>query len=305
MSRRGWLLFATMSVVWGVPYLMIRVAVEEVSAPMVVFVRTAVAAVILLPLALRGGQLAAVLRHWWPLLVFASLEIIAPWWLLSDAERTVTSSMTGLLLAAVPVMSVLVARLAGSTERLGAIRWLGLGIGFAGVAVLAAPGLRGGSPWAITEVLLTAVCYATGPLILARWLSDLPVLPMSTVCLGMGALVVAAPAVATWPDELPSGRVLAALAGLALICTAVAYVAFVALLREVSVSRAMVFTYVNPAVAIVAGVLILSEPLTLAIVVSFVLILAGSALATATTRASRAVPATDRLAVSGQADDRA
>jgi drug/metabolite transporter (DMT)-like permease len=290
VSRRGWVLFALMSVIWGLPYLMIKVAVAEVSVPMLVFVRTIVGAAILLPLALRGGRFAGLLRYWRPMLAFAAVEMIVPWWLLSDAERSITSSMTGLLIAASPVISVLMARLAGGAERLGAIRWIGLAIGFAGVAVLAAPGLQGGSPLAIVEVLLTATCYASGPLIAARWLNDVPALPMTALCLGFAALVYTAPAVATWPEETPSPQVLAALAGLAVLCTAVAIVAFFALIREVGSSRALVFTYVNPAVAVVAGVIVLGEPLTIAILASFVLILAGSALATASTRAPRPAP---------------
>jgi drug/metabolite transporter (DMT)-like permease len=143
---------------------------------------------------------------------------------------------------------------------------------------------------AIVEVMLTATCYAAGPLIAARWLDGVPALPMTALCLGFAALVYTAPAIATWPDEVPSGQALAAMAGLAVLCTAVALVAFFALIREVGSSRALVFTYVNPAVAVVAGVIVLSEPLTVPIVASFVLILAGSALATASTRAVRTAP---------------
>jgi drug/metabolite transporter (DMT)-like permease len=219
--------------------------------------------------------------HWRALLGFAFFEIIAAWWLLSDAERHLTSSMTGLLIAATPIVAVLVGRLTGDAERLGPARWAGLAIGLAGVAVLAAPAMGDGSPWAIIEVLLVAVCYATAPIIAARRLSDVPALPMTAVCLGGAALVYAPPAVLTWPQTVPDGRVLAALAGLAVVCTALAFLVFFALIREVGPSRALVFTYVNPAVAVTAGVLVLGEPLTATILVSFVLILAGSVLATA------------------------
>ncbi|GII05391.1 DMT family transporter [Planobispora takensis] len=280
MSRRGWILFALMSLIWGVPYLMIKVAVDGVSVPVLVFARTAVGAAVLLPLALRGGRLRGIMRYWRPMAAFAALEIIVPWWLLSDAERHLTSSMTGLLIAASPIMAVVVGRLTGDAERLGAVRWTGLALGLAGVAVLAAPELRGGDPWSITEVLLTAACYATAPLIAARRLKDVPALPMTALCLGLAALVYAPPAVMTWPDALPSGRVLAALAGLALICTALAFIVFFALIREVGASRALVFTYLNPVVAVAAGVVVLDEPLTPSILASFALILGGSVLAT-------------------------
>ena len=281
MSARGWVLFALMSVIWGVPYLMIKVAVEGVSVPVLVFARTAVGAAVLLPLALRGGQLHGLLRHWRPLLAFATIEIIIPWALLSEAEKHITSSMTGLLIAASPIIAVVVSRATGGSERLSALRWTGLGVGLAGVALLAAPEMSGGSPVAIGEVLLVAVCYATAPLIAQRKLQDVPTLPMTAVCLTFAALVYTTPAILTWPDAMPTTRVLVALAGLALICTALAFLVFFALIREVGASRALVFTYVNPAVAIVAGVLVLGEPLTATILGAFALILGGSVLATA------------------------
>jgi len=273
-------LFALMAVIWGVPYLMIKVAVDGVSVPVLVFLRCALATVLLLPLALRGGQLAALRPHWKPIAAFAIIEMIIPWYLLARAEQDISSSMTGLLIAASPIVTVLVARMLGSTERLGLARMIGLGIGLAGVAVLAAPELRGGSPIAIIEVLLVAVCYATAPQIAVRRLQDVPSLPMTVACLGFASVVYAGPAIATWPTELPGGWVLPAIGGLAVICTAVAFIVFFALIREVGPSRALVFTYVNPAVAVTAGVVLLGEALTVPMIAAFVLILAGSVLAT-------------------------
>lgn len=289
MSRRGWVLFALMSVIWGIPYLLIKVAVEGVSVPVVVFARTAIGAAVLLPLALRGrsagglmrGGLVAGLRPYWkPLLAFATIEMIVPWWLLSDAERHISSSMAGLIIAAVPVLAVVMSRLLGDGERLSPIRGIGLALGFAGVAVLVGPELGNGEPGAIIEVLLVALCYATAPLIAARRLNDVPALPMTAVCLGFAAVLYTPAAVLTWPDVRPSGQVLAALAALAVICTAIAFIVFFALIREVGPARALVFTYVNPAVAVTAGVIVLDEPLTATIIAAFVLIIVGSVLAT-------------------------
>ena len=280
MSRRGWMLFALMSVLWGIPYLMIKVAVDSVSVPMVVFARTALGALVLLPLALRAGRLDVVRRHWRPLLAFTAVEILGPWALLSDAENRLTSSMTGLLIAAVPIVGVVLARLTGDAERLGPVRWAGLLVGLAGVGVLAGPHLGGGSTWAIGEVMLVALGYAIAPMITTRRLQDLPSLQMAAFALAIAALVYTGPAIATWPAAMPSGRVLAALIGLGLICTALAFIVFFELIREVGTSRGMVFTYVNPAVAVVAGVVFLDEPLTGTIIASFALILGGSVLAT-------------------------
>jgi len=299
VSRKGWVLFAVMCLVWGIPYLFIKIAVGEVSVPVVVFARTALGALVLLPLALHsarkgGGQLGTLRRHWRPLVAFAVLEMIVPWGLLSAAERKLPSSLAGLLIAAVPIISVVAARLTGGTERLSPRRWAGLVIGLAGVVLLAAPDLGGGSGLAVAEVLLVALGYATAPLIAARKLADVPALPMTAACLSLGALVWLPAAVLTWPHQVPSGRVLGALAALGVICTACAFLVFLALIREAGTSRAMVFTYVNPAVAVAAGVAFLSEPFTATIAASFALILAGSLLATWTARApeSPAGPAT-------------
>ncbi|GAA2259688.1 DMT family transporter [Actinomadura luteofluorescens] len=281
MSRRGWMLFALMSVLWGIPYLLIKVAVESVSVPMVVFTRTALGALILLPLAVRAGRLDVVRRHWRPLLLFTAVEILGPWALLSDAENRLTSSMTGLLIAAVPIIGVVLARLTGDAERLGPLRWAGLLVGLAGVGVLAGPHLGGGSTWAIGEVMLVAVGYAIAPMIATRRLQDLPSLQMAAFSLAIAALAYTGPAIATWPSAVPGGRVLAALITLGLVCTALAFIVFFELIREVGTSRGMVFTYVNPAVAVAAGVVLLGEPLTGTIIASFVLILGGSVLATA------------------------
>ena len=278
MSSRGWILFLAMSIIWGIPYLLIKVAVEGVSVPVLVFTRVAVGAAVLLPLALSRRTLTIVRDHWKALGGFAFFEIIAAWWLLSDAERHLTSSMTGLLIAAAPIIAAVLDRLTGG-ERLGAKRILGLAIGIAGVAVLAGPHISG-STWPIAEVLLVATCYAIAPLIAARHLADVPALPMTAVCLGFAALVYAVPAAATWPTEMPSTQVLLALAGLAVICTALAFLVFFALIREVGAARALVFTYINPAVALTAGVIVLNEPLTLSNVAALVLILIGCVFAT-------------------------
>jgi drug/metabolite transporter (DMT)-like permease len=271
-------------VVWGIPYLLIKVAVGDVSVPVVVFARTALGAAILLPAALRSGQLAALRAHWRPLLAFAVLEMIVPWGLLSSAEEHLPSSLAGLLIAAVPIIGVVIARLTGGAERLSARRWAGLLAGLAGVGVLAGPHLSGGSAWPVTEVLLVALGYATAPLIAARRLADVPALPMTTACLSLAALVYAPAAIATWPARLPPARVLAALAALGVICTACAFIVFLALIREVGTSRAMTFTYVNPAVAVAAGVTLLGEPFTATIAASFALILGGCVLATSSRR---------------------
>ena len=280
MSRRGWVLFAAMSVIWGIPYLLIKVADGGVAVPVLVLARVGIGAALLLPVAVRRRQLGTLRSHWRWLAAFAVVEIITPWLLLSEAERRLPSSTTGLLVASVPIVVVVLGRLTGGTDRLTAVRWTGLLAGLGGVALLAGPTAAGGDVLSVAEVLLVAVCYATGPLIASRKLGHLPPLEMTAVCLAFAAVVYAPLAALTWPSAVPSVQVLAALAALAVICTAAAFPIFFQLIAEVGPARASVITYVNPAVAVALGVAILGEQFTPAMAGAFALILGGSVLAT-------------------------
>ena len=285
MSRRGWLLFAAMGVIWGIPYLLIKVADGGVSVPVLVFTRVALGSLLLLPAAVRGGYLGALKGHVRWLAAFTLAEIVGPFALLSNAERRLPSSTSGLLIAAVPIFSALLAWLTRSGGRpnegqQSLIRWAGLAIGLAGVALLAGPGAGHGDTLPVIEVLLTALGYSIGPLIANRKLADLPPVAVNTVCLGAAAVLYAPFAALTWPRSMPSVQVLAALAGLGVVCTAAAFLIFFRLIAEVGPARATVITYVNPAVAVALGVIVLGEHLTPAIGAAFVLILGGSVLAT-------------------------
>jgi drug/metabolite transporter (DMT)-like permease len=284
VSRRGWWLFAAMSVIWGIPYLLIKVADGGVAPPVLVLARVTIGAALLLPIAIRRRELAVLRPCWRWLLLFALVEIVAPWLLLSEAETRLSSSLSGLLIASVPILVAVFSRLTGGQDRLTAIRWAGLLIGLAGVALLVVGGGTHGDAGSVGEVLLVAVCYATGPLIVARKLSELPPLGMTAACLAFAAIIYAPLAAATWPAAMPSARVLGALAGLGVVCTAIAFLGFFALIAEAGPARASVITYVNPAVAVALGIGVLGERLTAAMAVAFVLILGGSVLATRTSR---------------------
>ena len=283
MSRRALFLFVVLSVLWGLPYLLIKVAVAEVAVPVVVFARVLLGAAILLPFAMRGGQLASVSQFWRPLTAFSILEFMLPWGLVSHAETRMTSSTAGLLMATIPILVLGIERLAGPAEPLGLRRAAGLALGFCGVFVLAMPDL-GSGPWAVVEVLLAALSYAAAAVVAARSLTTAPALPMVVWCLTLAAVIYLPAAIVTWPTAMPSKETIAALAGLAGACTAVALLCFFALIREVGAARASVVTYANPVVAVVAGVLLLNEPLTPSMVGALLLIAGGSALATAAVR---------------------
>lgn len=296
MSRRGWVLFLAMGVIWGVPYLLIKVAVAEIEPSVIVWARTSLAGLMLLPLALARGQLRGLLPAWKPILAFAVIEICIPWLLLGVAEQELSSSLTGLLLASVPLVGALLAfgggaRLTGGDDRPDARRIAGLLLGLSGVGALVGFEAGAGDASAVVAIGVAAVCYAVGPIILARSLSHLPGLGVSTAALLVSATVYLPVGLAQAPSTWPSAAALWSLAGLAVICTALAFVVFFALIAEVGPTRSTVITYINPAVALLLGVVLLDETFTLATAAGFVLILAGSVLATRRTEPAVTVPA--------------
>jgi drug/metabolite transporter (DMT)-like permease len=219
------------------------------------------------------------LAHWRPLLVYTVIEICLPWVLLGRAEQELSSSLTGLLVAAVPLVGAALVKFTGH-ETLGARRVVGLLVGFAGVAALVGFDVGASSAGAVAAVGLVAICYALGPLILARHLAHLPSMGVVAASLAITLVIYAPIAALQWPDRAPGTDTLLAVVGLAVVCTAVAFLVFFALIAEVGPARATVITYVNPAVALVLGAIVLDERVTVATGVGFALILLGSVLAT-------------------------
>ncbi len=288
MSRRGWWLFAAMCLIWGVPYLLIKVAVGELAPSTLVLARTGLAAALLLPIAAARGHLRPVLARWRPLLAFSAVEICAPWLLLGYAEQRLSSSLTALLLAGVPLLSAVLALFGTGRERLGARRLLGLLTGLAGVGALVGFEVGGGDLWAVAAVAGVVVGYALGPVFLARGLRDLPGIGVIAVSLAVAALAFLPAGLAQAPRHWPTERAIGALLVLVVLCTAIAFLVFFKLITEVGPARATVITYVNPAVAVLLGVLILHERFTLATGAGFALVLIGSVLATLPTARPRA-----------------
>jgi drug/metabolite transporter (DMT)-like permease len=282
VSRRGWVLFVALSVIWGVPYLLIKVAVGEFSPVVVVFGRCVIGAALLLPWTLARGRLGPALRaHWRALLLFTVLEMTAPWLLLSWAETELSSSLTGLLVAGVPFVAALTARLAGEEERLSPVRLVGMAVGVVGIAVLLGLDVGGAQLGPLLAVALVVVGYATAPMVISRRLSDVPGVTASAFALVATAVVYAPFAVPRLGAAVhaPAGA-WAALVVLGVVCTAAALALFFALIREAGPQRALVITFVNPAVAVGLGVLLLDEPFTLGLAVGLPLVLLGCVLAT-------------------------
>jgi drug/metabolite transporter (DMT)-like permease len=283
MTRRAWLLFAAMCVIWGIPYLMIKVVVDAgVSAGFLVFARTAIGAVILLPIAIRQGSVRPALARWRPVLAFAAIEIGLSWYLLNSAEEKLSSSLVALLIAMVPLLGTLIAWRLGDRSVLSPTRLAGLAIGLGGVGVVVGLNLTsGGTPmWALGAVFLTSVGYSIAPMIADRKLKDVPGLGVTAVSLTVVALAYLPFAILQAPARLPRFNVLASMVALGVVCTALAFVCFFALIAEAGAVRATVITYVNPAVALLCGVALLGEKLTAGILIGFPLVLLGSYLAT-------------------------
>jgi len=278
MTRRGWLLFIALGVLWGMPYLLIRIAVESVDPLVVAGSRTLIGALLLLPVALHRNALAAAFRNWKWLLAFTLIEISVPWVLLGHAETRLTSSTAGILIAVVPLFAAIIVSRLGH-EKLEPRRLLGLGVGFAGVALLVGIDIHFSDFLAVAATIVVSLCYAIGPIIIDRKLKDVPAIGVITASLILATLIYLPFAPFLLPEEFVAKAVFS-IVGLGVLCTAGAFIVFFALIAEVGPARATVITYVNPAVAMVLGAIVLSEPLTIGMAIGFPLVLIGSYLGT-------------------------
>jgi drug/metabolite transporter (DMT)-like permease len=283
MTRKGWLLFSAMSVIWGIPYLFIKIAVRELDPSVVVFARVGIAALALLPIAIQRGVLGKIRERWLLVSGLAFVQIIGPFLFIAFGEVHIASSLTSLLIASDPLLVVLFALRFDPNERVSGLRLIGLLVGMIGVITLLGLDVGGDSQKLLGAglVLLAAAGYAAGALFIKRpAIAALPSLGVVTFEFVIATLVISPLALSRLPGKLPSIEVIVSLLVLGLVCTALAYLLFFALIAEVGASRGTVITYVNPAVSVLLGVIILSEPLNAAIIVGFLLIIAGSWLST-------------------------
>ena len=279
MNRRGWLLFGAVALLWGMPFLFIKIAVDEgLSAALIAFTRVALGALTLLPLALARNTLAGLARRWRPLLIVALCDVTAPFLLVTIGEESVSSSLAGILVATTPLFVALLALRYDAAERPGRTQLLGLVAGFAGVAALLGNG--GGSLTGIALILVASVGYAAATLIVKRHLSDLPAVGVSTAALSVSAVLLLAPAAGMGDVVSPSPGTLGALAMLGVACTGLAFWSYYALIANAGATRAAVSLYLTPGVAVILGVTLLDEEFTVAIAAGLALILAGSWLST-------------------------
>ncbi len=280
MTQRGLILFAAMSVIWGIPYLFIRVAVAEVSPATLVLARTTIGAAILLPIALARVDFRPILARWRWVVAFAVVEVAVPWVMVGSAEQHVSSSLAALLVAGVPLVGTAFALATGGIDRVSRSTLVGLLLGIVGVVAIVGADFNSTDPIALVEIAIVVVGYAVGPAILARRLGGLPSVGVMALSLALCALVYVPIAAIQLPSVVPSTNVLISIGILGVVCTALAFLIFGALIKEIGPVRSTVITYFNPAVAAVLGVLILHESFNVPMGIGFGLVLLGSILAT-------------------------
>jgi drug/metabolite transporter (DMT)-like permease len=283
MTARAWVLFAAVSLVWGVPYFFIKVAVDaDVPPAFVAWSRVVIAAAILLPLAARRGALRGLGERWRAIAAYAACEIAVPFVLIAIGEQHISSSLTAILIASMPLMVALLALRFATDERLSGLRLAGLLAGLGGVVMLMGIDVAGRPDELLGAalVLVATLGYAAAPIIIDRSLADLDPIGPVAAALGVATIGLLPAAIAMPPDRLPALDAAASIVVLGVLCTAIGLVLFFALIGEAGPSRASVITYVNPAVAVALGVLVLGERLGAASVAGLLVILAGSWLST-------------------------
>lgn len=282
VAWRGWLAFVALGIIWGLPYFFIKIAIQEVPPLALAFSRLLLAALVLLPIAWHRGALRGLGNRKLAILMFALVEFAIPFSVIAIGERWISSSVTGILIAMVPLSIALIQRFFGVRESLSGWRIIGLSVGFIGVAVLVGAGtIDGQMGWVGVGCMIVAtIGYAIGPLIIQRHLNNLDSIGPLSVSLLAASAMLSVPALLELPIGMPSSPALASIAILGLVCTAIAMLLMFYLVRHAGASRATVITYINPAVAALLGVLLLHEHLGAGGMIAFVLILLGSWLAT-------------------------
>jgi drug/metabolite transporter (DMT)-like permease len=281
MSRKSALIFGLVGFLWGIPYLFIKVAVDEetgYSPAIVVFGRVLIGAAILIPLALKDRSIFAALRGGKYVAFYALLEMVIPWILIGTAEQKISSGLAGLLIASVPIWSNLITYLQGDQEALEKNRIIGIGVGFIGVVLIVGiESLTGSSdPLSIVMVIVAAIAYAYAVIMIRQKLPDVSGIAINGVAMAMTAIFYLPFTIALWPDHSVAPEATYSVIALGIFSTGIAFVFFFTLLDDIGATRASMVTYWNTAIAVVLGILILSEPLTAGIAIGLPLVMFGS-----------------------------
>ena len=281
VKRRDWIQFGVLSALWGASYLFIKVALEDVSPAVVVFARTTLAALVLLPFALRSRAFAGLRGRLWPVAVLAFVQIAAPFLLISFGEENLSSSLTGILVATAPIFTFLLAIKVDQDERVHGVGLFGVFLGIAGVVLLLGVDAGGGTAALVggAMVILASLGYALGSFYLKRHLGDVKPIGLVTATMLASALMTLPFAGATFPGEAPGLDTVGALGALGLLGTGLSFVLFYTLIARVGPGKASLVAYVAPGFAVIYGVLLLDEGFGPASFAGLLLIVGGSYLA--------------------------
>ncbi len=281
MSRKSTLIFALVGILWGIPYLFIKVAVDEDTgyAPaIVVFGRVLIGAIILLPLAFKDRSIFAALRGIKYVAFYALLEMVIPWILIGTAEQKISSGLAGLLIASVPIWSNLITYFQGDKDALKANRIVGIGIGFLGVVLIVGIETFTGSsdPLSILMVIIAAIAYSYAIIMIRNKLPDVSGIAINAVAMALTAIFYLPFTIALWPDHTVSPEATYSVIALGILSTGLAFAIFFSLIADIGPTRASLVTYWNTAIAVLLGVIILSEPLTVGLGIGLPLVMLGS-----------------------------
>ena len=281
MTRKSWIQFGIVGFLWGIPYLLMKVAVADIPPPLIVAGRTLIGAAILIPIAIKKNTFKDAINGIKYVIPYAVLEMVGPWILITSAEKEISSGLAGLLVATVPFFASIFSSLRGDHSVWQPKRIFGLVVGFVGiVALVGIESITGTSnPKAIAMVILAAIMYAYAVLMITTNLPGVDGIAINGVAMGLTCLFYTPIAIATWPSNPVSTEAIAALVALGVFSTAIAFMLFFIVIVEIGVARGSLTTYVNTAVAVVLGILILDEPITLGIIVGLPMVLLGSYLA--------------------------
>jgi len=278
MSRKGWALFALVGLLWGVPYLFMKVAVDELATPVIVFSRLLIGAIVLVPLALYEGTLRPAFKYWKYIALYAIAEMVIPWSLITNAQKELSSGVVALLVATVPIWATLFAHHTGDSTAAHRTRIFGIAIGLIGILFLVGFETLNdvGNIRALIQVLVASASYAYAVNMITRKAPETSGVAINGIAMALSTVIFAPFAFTHLPSQKPSNDAVLATIGLGVICTALAFWVFFIVLKEIGSARASLVVYPNTAVAVMLGIFLLDEQLTLAIVIGLPMVLLGS-----------------------------
>ena len=278
MTRKHLGQFILVGFLWGVPYLFMRVAVREWPPALVVFGRVLIGSAILFPIAMRRGSVRESLKGFKWIFIYALLEMCGPWYLITHAETKINSGLAGLLVATVPIWSTIYSSMAGDKSVWHHKRLLGIIIGFLGlISIVGIETISGSADtYSVLQIVLAAILYSTAMAIILRGMPNGDGVAINAIAMAITAVIFLPSAIGNWPTQTPSLKATLCLIGLGVLSTGLAFMVYFNLVKEIGQARGSMVTYLNTAFAVLLGVIVLGEPLTIGMIVGLPLVLVGS-----------------------------